>query len=164
MSKAERKAVSPSGYVPQPWPFLMPCSKNISRKKTHFAELQTLCSSSKAHGTRCNPQRDLPACRLQRLFFPPQHFLLAWGVVFSQAATLRNIGDELFLMWEPQLSGVGWREQNERSQKERHSKIFYLNRHSHWRIETQWILKSSSHSVGEILPDTQFWIIRVQTS
>lgn len=124
----------------RPWSFLISCAWNVDKRNTYSVELQTLCGSWKAHGTPRNPQRDSPACPLWRPFFPLRHILPALAVVLSQAVTPWNIWDELSLMCEPELS-VGKR-QNEREVRERQSKILNLNRHSHFRIEVQWILSS----------------------
>lgn len=130
----------------------------MNRGSTYFAELQMSCSSWKAHGTQCNPQRDLPACHLQRLFFPPLHFRLAILVVLSQATAAQNSWDELSLMCEPELSG-GKNWMRERSEGETFQNCVYLNQHSYFRIEAQRILP-----VGEISPNFQFWIVRAPTS
>lgn len=124
MSTSLEKTSISLGYMSRPWRFRI-FSLEWNRRDTYFAEWQRLCSSGKAHGPLCTPPRDMPACHLQRLFFPPRYCLWAWAVVLSQAAALQNISDESSLMCEPQLSEG--KEQNERKVRERHSKIVHMN-------------------------------------
>lgn len=127
------------------------CFWSIKEGNTYAAVLLTLCSSWKAHGILHKPQRDLPACHLQRLFFLLRVSYQHQSAVLSSSKFHKISKTSCLWCVNQALRG-------------KQTNFVPTPTYSHFRTETKCILSSSWQPVEEIPLNVSFWMVNSDTT